>query len=481
MMQPRSLATTPEHSRAGRKKAGFFIGVTCPGCGGKLDLDDDFIVLVCDHCDSVLRVHLPDSPPAYMVSTRAERREIRFRLDRFLKERDLPLSDSSLQLKNYYYPYWKVDGILLKLRNKIYEKQIGVDTEYSRAEIVKQEKREISLSPYTVTSAAGMTIQGLPMSLGMRADYLKVIPYAQENIPDDCTSLPITKSWADMIEDVNRSVGHMASLSVAKFGKNLTELYRPIGSIVYFPFAVAESYSEDQYQRFVIDGITGNPVEHASKPPPLDNQSAERPVSIKFGQLDISFHRCEVCGGDLPPERSYVNICRNCQNVNFYEGRRFEFDGLYMADHDVGPNEEYYGFWTYKIPGEQAEEIRRLFGGIFKSDWLAVPAFRMNHFEAMYRLTKRMSSAIPEIDLCEVQANNARFRDVTVGEEEARLNAQVAIQRRRLTQGTHNLDRLKIDFDNVPKRLIFVPFRQQSYFCVDTVLGAVTFEKTAVD
>ena len=48
-------------------KGGYSIGVTCPGCGGKLKLDQDFFVLPCKHCGSVLRVQMPEVPPAFMV------------------------------------------------------------------------------------------------------------------------------------------------------------------------------------------------------------------------------------------------------------------------------------------------------------------------------------------------------------------------------------------------------------------------------
>ncbi|MEE8577598.1 MAG: hypothetical protein V3T31_10120, partial [candidate division Zixibacteria bacterium] len=51
-------------------KSGFYIEVTCPGCGGTLDLDTDFFVLECTHCGSVHRVVMPEAPAAYMISAK---------------------------------------------------------------------------------------------------------------------------------------------------------------------------------------------------------------------------------------------------------------------------------------------------------------------------------------------------------------------------------------------------------------------------
>ncbi len=101
-----------------KPKAGFYIDVTCPGCGATLELEQDFLVLGCQYCDSVLRIVMPDSPPAFLVKGRLDKRRLRFQIDRFLKENAMPLTGSALQLKNLYYPFWKVDGKLLKLRNR---------------------------------------------------------------------------------------------------------------------------------------------------------------------------------------------------------------------------------------------------------------------------------------------------------------------------------------------------------------------------
>jgi len=61
---------------------------------------------------------MPDTPAAFMAQSGVADHEIRFHIDRYLKQNDLPLTGSTLQVKRLYYPYWKVDATVLKLRNK---------------------------------------------------------------------------------------------------------------------------------------------------------------------------------------------------------------------------------------------------------------------------------------------------------------------------------------------------------------------------
>ncbi len=68
-------------TQTSKNQSGFYIGVGCPGCGGELALESEFFVISCDHCGSVLRVTLPEIPPAYMVAAKVSKREARFGID----------------------------------------------------------------------------------------------------------------------------------------------------------------------------------------------------------------------------------------------------------------------------------------------------------------------------------------------------------------------------------------------------------------
>ena len=97
-----------------RNKSGFYIGVTCPGCGGELEIESNFFTLTCEYCGSVLRIKMPDTPPAYLIKGRLDKREIRFGIDRYLKKQNLPLTDANLQI-----------GYIKKARKHVLPKMIS--------------------------------------------------------------------------------------------------------------------------------------------------------------------------------------------------------------------------------------------------------------------------------------------------------------------------------------------------------------------
>ena len=237
------------------RKSGFYIEVTCPGCGSGLELNEDFFVLKCDHCGSVHRVVMPDVPTAYFVPAKIDRREARFSIDRYLKKNDLPLTASGMALKQVYYPYWKVDAILFKLRNKAYERVVVAESEYNDPVSVTHERTEINLTPYIATCAAGSYFDGVPASIGMRAEYIRMLPYSVENLQEDFDSLPIVTTWEDVRADLKTKMGIISDVDPASFGKNVTELFHPRASLVYFPFLVFESYTQGGFSRYVVDGV----------------------------------------------------------------------------------------------------------------------------------------------------------------------------------------------------------------------------------
>ncbi|UCD17383.1 MAG: hypothetical protein JSV44_00285, partial [Candidatus Zixiibacteriota bacterium] len=208
-----------------RDKSGFFIEVGCPGCGGRLELDQDFFVLECEHCGSVLRITMPDIPPAYLIRPRKAKREIRFLLDRHLKQHSQPLTGSDIQYRFVYYPYWKIDAVVLKKRNKVIERQaISENDSYggygglyggtSETPTVQEKRTDISLAPYVQTQAAGIQYENLPYTIGMRAEYLKAIPFSEDNIEEEFECFPVLKPWDLVCDDLVRNIDSLGKIDI---------------------------------------------------------------------------------------------------------------------------------------------------------------------------------------------------------------------------------------------------------------------------
>lgn len=459
-----------------RPKAGFYIQVGCPGCGGALELEQDFFVLACDHCGSVLRLQMPDVPPAYLVQSKLPRSEVRFRVDRFLKENGLPLTSSRFHVKRLLYPYWKVDAILLRLRNRIEKREVVTNEESGNASTYEERKTEVNLSPYVLTSAAGMKIESIPHTLGMRAEYVTMVPFSSENI--ECDFLPVTVPLDDVLKDLGSAVSHLGSLNAADFGANQTELFRPVPSLVYFPYLIAESYARQGGDRFLVDGLSGRVLHHgalSSSARPSRHTTA--PI-LELGQLGVTFHRCDTCGEDLPSVQSFVYICGNCHEPSVLQRHPDLVPQIAVAA-GGRRDDRLFPFWAMEIPGD-VTLLRRMFGGLHDSAKLVIPAFRCANFEAIYRLTKRLSAALPRYNMSPTEAFDERFEPVTVGVAEAVMLAEVVIGRERMVRTGGGWQRA-VTFNPRNITLLFAPFHAENYFYVDSVLRSVTFEKSLVD
>ncbi|PKK84252.1 MAG: hypothetical protein CVT49_04600 [candidate division Zixibacteria bacterium HGW-Zixibacteria-1] len=457
-------------------KDGFYIGVTCPGCGGGLEIQSDFFVLNCCHCGSNLRINMPETPPAYFIRSEKPLREVRFHLDRYLKQHAGPLSGAGLTAIAVYYPYWKIDAVVLKVRNETIERVTSDEYDYENIKTYEQKMTDIRLTPYSVTQAAGPSIDYIPPSIGIRSQYSKILPYSVEKLEEGFSSLPLLKSWHMVKNDLDRSIAAIASVAQPQFGKNRTELFHPSGSIIYFPYYILDTNSGREGGRFISDGVTGKVISQIDKEIDHDQLRNLPPGNMEFGRLSVEFHRCLNCGVDLPDRQSHIYICDNCGQL-ITPGKRQQ--GLKKICY-IGSGEaqdRMFPFWALKLNKSDAQRMRKFFGGIYASDTLAIPAFKIPNFEAMFRLAKRISSAMPKLELMQLERQGKNFADVTLSLENALAMAEVILYREYIkrAEGAGKFDgSLKPDEIS----LFYAPFRKEHYFFVDTVLGAVTFEKS---
>ena len=462
-----------------KTRSGFYISVGCPGCGGELELDEDFFVLTCRYCESTLRITMPERPPAYLVRGRINQREARFSIDRFLREHGRPLTSSDIQFKWVYYPYWKVDAIVLKTRNRVDEIEHVTDTgDGSTATTVsKIKKTDVSLSPYLVTFAAGGVLDGVPGSLGLRAEYVRAQPYAAESVQDDYRPLPVILDWPDARQRAVAAAGSVGRIEAAEFGRNRTELFRPKGSIIYFPYCIAESFGGGVYRRWIVDGVAGRVV--GTDDVLEDGEVVSEAPTVEFGQLGIDFHRCANCGHDLPPAQAYLYVCEHCQQITTIEPHPLLDEQPTVTPDLSGRADRMLPFWLLRMSPEIGARLRASTGGLGQAGLLAVPAFKVMNFEALYRLSRRMSTAIGKMEADNMIEPDTRFAPANVSPSEALVLARAIVSRELMKLSSSLELPAGVDgFDTISLR--YIPFQPEHYFYVDAVLGAVTVEKNLV-
>jgi predicted RNA-binding Zn-ribbon protein involved in translation (DUF1610 family) len=459
-----------------KAKRGFYIAASCPACGAELELESDFLTTFCSSCGSVLRIIIPATPPAYVVKAKVNDRDVRFYIDRHLKGNAEPLTDSLDKIKKFYFPYWKIDAILLRLRHRK-ETRIDYDEETGMESSTDQKKVETMLSPYDVTIAAAGLQEIIPYSLGERTEYVKTMPYSEEHLQVGFEMLRIETSWQDAIANANRAVDQLNHISANEFGVNISLLLRPVLSLINFPYFFAEANVKGEQKSYVLDGLTGRIVYDGNDSISEQLQIGDPQQSAELGRLGVQLHRCSNCGEQLPDTRSYVYICRNCQQLTVLEDCPQLNRRIMSAIGSSNIDEQYFPFWMFKLPAEQMNAFRIRFGGSENAGAICVPAFRIKNFEAMYRLTRRISGAVSKLALFESRELKEDYLPVSVGIVEAGVLAHVALMRE-VVGKAEALPRTMADLPFEEVSLYYVPFHAESYFLVDSCLGAVTFEKS---
>jgi len=479
-------------------KGGFYIGVTCPACGGKLELQEDFFVLICSHCGSVLRVVMPDTPPAYIIETKKQKREIRFRVDRHLKESGRPLTQSDFTLESIYYPYWKVDAIRLKTppihQNKVESRHVvnmlttqldytGVTqvgraigsflNESSENSGVDTDDLTVNLVPYRSNQTAGPYIDGVPYSIGMRTDYMRLSPYRQENIDEAFEYIPVTKSWDDVLAQVRggkRPKGVEFANADYLPGANIIQ---PRGSVVYFPYFFCRSGG----RQYIVDGLNARVV-HESEI--REDDLPEQPdPQLKFGELDVILHRCPNCGVDLPSTQSRVYICKNCQTVVSLDKDSFLEQGIFSSGQQQNSPDPMFPFWVFKLNRKTVQKIAKTATVGPAPDKLVVPAFRIANFKVMRRLTQRMTAAFSRFPSEAVEVFDKTFHPVDISLPEAITLAEICLFCEKVGRNPElRPDQVKINPAEV--QLFYASFHAENYFYVDSAINTVTFARNAV-
>ena len=444
-------------------------------------------VLECSHCGSILRVEMPDIPGAYLIAPKKNKREVRFQIDRELRDQKQPLTGSAIEYRFIYYPYWKIDAVMLKKRNKIVERVLSEGDPYGSSysihgngsePTVRRDKRtEINLTPYTQTLAAGIPNDSIPFSIGMRTEYLKAIPYSSVNIDEDYDCFPVLKSWQTVQSELKNNIGNLGKIDMPEFGVNQTRLFHPKGSLIYYPYCIAEDHAGGLFRRFVADAVSGRMVHVDTQDEPFEQITVGEDPQFEFGEVGVDFHRCRTCGIDLPRVQSYVYVCGNCHELTLLDNSPILQRNLTVAPPPEKRDDvTLFPFWSLTVPPSDLPRMQRMFGGIYRSDKLVIPGFRIPNFEAMFRLTKRISAAVTQLNPEPVEYLDKRFAPVTVSVNEAVTLADVIIHREEMTVDKPTED-VTADFAPQSIELFYAPFHAEHYFYVDSVLGAVTFEK----
>ncbi|MCM2271603.1 MAG: hypothetical protein NDJ18_03485 [candidate division Zixibacteria bacterium] len=442
---------------------GFTIEVGCPGCGAEIALERDFRLASCRHCGSVLRVIMPDLPPAFTVRPKKTAHEVRFLLDRYCRDQEIRQSVGASPIQLIYIPYWKIDGVSLKTRRSLYEVDSGAEENSVEEQTEERELTTINLANFSTTVLAISADDSLPSSLGLRAEHLAMQPYLSARQDQTASYLHVTVPLSNAEAQAARAASVIGSLDAEGKQSNSTRLFHPRGSLIYFPYFVIDRIEHEGIRRFHIDAVTGRVVGSAILNEPTGEASPE--VVATFGAVEVELHRCGNCGVDLPMSRSSVFQCHNCGRVVFLEEHPRLIREILAPRQTAKDTATAFPFWM----------IHARSNTYGTEDRFLIPAFEMRNAETTFRLIRRMSTAIDHIAYERAAEPLANAVPASRSIDAALTFIEIHWYRRSAESVVPTGAFKQSPPSSI--QLIYIPFREDQYFFVDAVLGAVTFEK----
>ncbi len=441
--------------------AGFKIATSCPGCGASVDFGADFFVTQCDHCRSPLRLIVPHHSAAFYFKPTISEREERFAIDRFCKVQGEPLPNG-LMRKRILFPYWNLDGILLKIRNEIERREVVSEIGDTEAvDVVETPRQRVTLTPFSTTIPAAI-YNDIPASIGLRTKYMTLYPLAADKLENGVTCIPINRSAEQAIEQAAKISQALSQTSIPDFGKNSNRLFPLSASLIFFPYAIYESTGDKQKRSFVVDLLSGDVTKGTANI--IDENEVTDTEQIFPGgyQVHLTFHRCPNCGNALPQEQSLVYMCTHCDERIAVENGIPGDIRISLAEANASEPDIWFPFWV-----------------LAGSEKRILPAFRSGNYEAMFRLSQRMSGGMAHCNWAVLTKAKYPMFPVQVPFSEALALFQASLARQAAVNTGRNTDFTVTEEQSVVE-LLFVPFHRDQYFYIDSCLKAVTFEQAAV-
>ncbi len=458
-----------------RRNSGFYISTGCPGCGGMLHLESDFRSTHCEHCQSVVRLKPAATPYAFLLKPKIPRLQVRFHLDRFLKESGRPLSSPALEIDGVYVPYWQIEGVLLRLRHRL-EKRYET-SEWDRGDQVverQQQTTEVNLAPYSMTFPADSEASCYPASLGVRTQIAFLHPYSEAQIHEDFQPLQLRVPLTAAADRARRTAGNLDRLSQVGTKKNQSRLFITRLSVVYMPYFVCQS--GENTGQYIVDAISGDVSEVT---PPEGVGEFDAGGATAYPGLQVELHQCPNCGHALLESPSFLQVCSECCEV-------IDLDSNGVSRHlplrfrgVVSENATLFPFYVFDIASDHAARLKQALRAQNELARLIVPAFTLGNFESLYRLSSRITTASAITQPEPLAQWPTKFAPVTVGTTQACAWAAAVLAR--ATAGKDDsLSAASLGLAADRLSLMFAPFRADGYFYVDDGLGVITFERAAM-
>ena len=288
----------------------------CPGCGKKTGAPEGALTNRCEYCDLVVRVGSPGRVLKYFYESKIDEYGARMAVDRFLKDKGLPLSGQILDSRFFYLPFYRFRGMALDYL----ESSVEFIEMPEGGTVPIKSRRKLNGKNFDVTLPGFKNADFGLSSLGIRPAAVPLHGFSRSEIAEGTTivrsDVSSAQAEASALELHRKNLGlyeKSSPLCSAMIGEQLSVIYFPVWAVAFrsagrdctvFVDALAKRGYKLSEGEFVYQGgVSGG-----------KNSQFVNPIR----------HQCPNCGADLPVKHfSLYYPCTNCQRAYLLDGEGY--------------------------------------------------------------------------------------------------------------------------------------------------------------
>jgi len=238
------------------KKEKVIKGITCPSCGGSLDLKEGMKVFNCQYCGTLLKARGDAGILKYYVPKKLKRDDAIKRTFNWLEEGISKAKDLKSQAKVedaflVYIPFWR-------LRADVVGWVFGQKKQTSNNRTTYVDKEVKIQNSFDTTVAACDTAELGVKKVNLAGDEIKPVNFEELQLDGMLFNIvssekEITEKTFENFKAQARAMGNLDRITFAKY-----DMVRDSVSIVYYPLWVVRYNYKNRTYQVVIDGEDGS-------------------------------------------------------------------------------------------------------------------------------------------------------------------------------------------------------------------------------
>jgi predicted RNA-binding Zn-ribbon protein involved in translation (DUF1610 family) len=382
------------------------IVLNCPQCGAEVDLNEDASVFRCHYCDSTLKPTGRNEVESYFFPPKGTAAQVgKVLVDALWKQgRGIRVIGGQI----LYAPYWRVKGQIFQW---VFGRKYG--TGQAGANSFDDFKRARA-SPYHRTFPAFNSVRWQVISLGLRVQVVRMVPYNREKMDPDAVILrqevPFEEAMKRALQVPTQTLtGPRERIELIK-----TQLIGETYSLLYFPFHCLNVAEGSREQLVMVDGLSHKVLK--GQPATLELNREIRDFPLPSRPMDFIPFKCPNCGWDFPYRPiSRIHLCRTCARAWEERGGKYqEVDFTVTTGKGaVEASDPYLPFWKLNLVIEAKERTYSDLSSFYEllpqtryqpPETLAnrpilfyVPAFRIRNPAAVEQFAARFTRTQPVI------------------------------------------------------------------------------------